>query len=114
VLAVAVVILLALRLRVFRALAAPVLIVAILAVGGWLLLGTLTIPRISPTGPVVRNGVAAIVACGEKRGFMEALVNAPEPRTGTWAIERRGACNVYYHHPPDAIQRANRHQRADQ
>jgi hypothetical protein len=34
VLAVAVVILLALRLRVFRVLAAPVLIVAILAVGG--------------------------------------------------------------------------------
>ncbi len=43
---------------------------------------------------------------------MEALENVPEPRTGTWGIERRGACNGYYHHPPDATQRFNRHQRA--
>jgi hypothetical protein len=98
--------------RAFRVLVAPVLVVAILAVAGWLLFGTLTIPRFSTDGPVVRNGVAVIVACGKKRSFMEALENVPEPRTGTWGIERRGACNVYYHHPPDATQRFNRHQRA--
>ena len=97
--------------RVLRVLAASMLIVAILVVGGWLLLGSLTIPRVSTTGPVVRNGVAAIVACGEKRGF-EVVSAAPEPQTGTWSREKRGECTVWYHHPPDEIQRENRHQRA--
>ena len=51
--------------RVFRVLAAPVLTGAILVVG-WLLVGPLlTIRRISSTGPVVRNGVAAVMVCGE-------------------------------------------------
>jgi hypothetical protein len=46
-------------------LAVPVLIWAIL-LAGWLLIGPLlTIPRFSTEGPVVRNGVAAIVACGK-------------------------------------------------
>ena len=79
---------------------------AILVVGG-LLLGTLTItltiPRFSTTGPVVRNGVAVIVACGKKsglkQGFMAATAYAPEARTGTWAYKRRGNCTVWYHHP---------------
>jgi hypothetical protein len=117
VLAVAVAILLVLRVRVLRVLAAPVLIVAILAVGGWLLLGSLTIPRVSTTGPVVRNGVAAIVACGEKRGLEgmdTAMDYVPEPRTGTWAPERRGECTVWHHHPPDWHQRLARHQRANE
>jgi hypothetical protein len=116
VLAVAVAILLI--LRVLRVLALPLAIGAILVVGGWLLLGPPTpselippIPRLSSNGPVLRNGVVAIVACGEKRGF-EAVGSAPEPRTGTWAVERKGECNVYYHHPPDAYQREQRHQRA--
>jgi hypothetical protein len=74
--------------RVFRVLAAPVLIGAILVVG-WLLVGPLlTIPRISSTGPVVRNGVAAVMVCGEKRefeGMYKAIKYVPEPDTGTWA-----------------------------
>ena len=105
--------------RVFRVLAAPVLIGAILVVG-WLLVGPLlTIPRISFTGPVVRNGVAAVVVCGEKqrgvaKGLMAAGKYAPEPRTGTWWPAREGECTTWYHRPPDAIQRANRHERAQE
>jgi hypothetical protein len=45
---------------------------------------------------------------------MEALKNVPEPRTVTWGIEKRGRCNVYYHSPPDATQRFNRHERAQE
>ena len=111
VLAVAVAMLLVLRM--LRVLAVPVLIGAILIVGGWLLLDP-GLPDPMPglsDGPVVENGVAAIVACGEKRGF-EVVRSAPEPRTGTWDVERRGDCNIYYHHPPDAYQREQRHQRA--
>ena len=107
-------ILLALRgLRVLRVLAVPVAIGAILVVG-WLLLGSLTIPRFSTEGPVVRNGVAVIVACGKKQGFrgMEAMDYAHEPRTGGWWPERRGDCTVWYHRPPLEEQRENRHERA--
>ncbi len=101
--------------RVFRVLAVAVAIVAILV--GWLLLGSPTTSGANPptlgtsAGPLVENGVAAIVACGEKRGF-EVVSAAPEPRTGTWSREKRGECTVWYHHPPDEIQRENRHQRA--
>jgi hypothetical protein len=68
VLAVAVAILLAILLalrvrRGLRLLATPVLIGAILLVGAWLLPYWLTIPRFTTEGPVVRNGVAAVVAC---------------------------------------------------
>jgi hypothetical protein len=119
VLAVTVAILLV--LRVFRVLAVAVAIGAILVVGGWLLRGPgflassasgadPPIPRPS-TGSLVENGVAVIVACGKKRGF-GAVGSAPEPRTGTWSFERRGVCKVYYHHPPDAYQREQHHQRA--
>jgi hypothetical protein len=113
VLAVAVAVLLV--LRVLRVLAVAVAIVAILV--GWLLLGSPTTSGANPptlgtsAGPLVENGVAAIVACGEKRGF-EVVSAAPEPRTGTWSREKRGECTVWYHHPPDEIQRENRHQRA--
>jgi hypothetical protein len=103
--------------RAFRVLAVPVLIGAIL-VAGWLLIGPLlVIPRISSTGPVVRNGVAAVMVCGEKRGMvgMDAAMNyVPEPRTGTWAPVRKGDCTVWYHHPPDAIQREARQERAQE
>jgi hypothetical protein len=117
VLAAAVAILLV--LRVLRVLAVPVAIGAILVVVGWLLLGpgfpatsgaNPPIPRPS-AGSLVENGVAVIVACGKKRGW-EAVESAPEPRTGTWSVERSGECKVYYHHPPDAYQREQRHQRA--
>ena len=104
--------------RVLRALAVPVLIGALLLVG-WLLFGSLlTIPRFSTEGPVVRNGVAVVVACGKKRGIekglMAATKYAPEPRTGTWWPERRGDCTVWYHNPPGMEQRLARHERADQ
>jgi hypothetical protein len=128
VLAVAVAALLAILLahrvlRVYRALAAPALIGAIL-VAGWLLIASLkasglipSVPRFTSEGPVVRNGVAAVVVCGKKRGFEEGLIAAtkyaPEPRTGGWWPAREGECTTWYHHPPDAIQRANRHQRAE-
>ena len=107
--------------RVFRVLAVPVLIGAIVVVG-WLLLGPLlTIPRISSAGPVVRNGVAAVVVCGEKRGTMmdrqimgmKAVGKyAPEPRTGTWWPEQKGECTVWYHRPPGMEQRQARQERA--
>jgi hypothetical protein len=71
------------------------------------------VPRLSSDGPVVRNGVVAIVACGKKRGF-EAVGAAPEPGAGTWGVERKGECNVYYHHPLEVSQREARHQRAQQ
>jgi hypothetical protein len=76
-------------LRVYRALAVPVLIGAIL-VAGWLLIGPLlTIPRFSTEGPVVRNGVAAIVACGKKRGLKDMyrtrpLLRYPTPQQHAW------------------------------
>jgi hypothetical protein len=110
----------------FRVLAVPVLIGAILVVG-WLLVGPmLTIPRFSPGGPVVRNGVAAVVVCGKKsaregsgrytaramKGMDAAMEYVPEPRTGGWWPEDRGECTVWYHRPPDATQRFNRQQRA--
>ncbi len=101
--------------RAFRVLAVPVLIGAVL-VAGWLLVGPLlTIPRFTTEGPVVRNGVAVIVACGKKRGHwqMGAAMNyAPEPRTGGWWPDRRGDCTVWYHRPPGLEQREARHQRA--
>jgi hypothetical protein len=65
-----------------------VLIGAIL-VAGWLLVGPLTIPRFSTDGPMVRNGVAVIVACGKKSGFERmgaAMKYAPESRTGAWGM----------------------------
>ena len=98
--------------QAFRMLAVSVLIGAILVAGGLLIGPPLVIPRISSTGPVVRNGVAAVMVCGEKRGFMEAMDYAPEPQTGTWAPVRKGDCTVWYHHPPDAIQREARQERA--
>jgi hypothetical protein len=112
--AVLLVLLLALRgLRMLRVLALPGLLGAILVVG-WLLVGSsLTIPRFTTEGPVVRNGVAAVVACGEKRG-LQAVDVAPEPRTGGWWPVHRGECTVWYHRPPDATQREARHERAAQ
>jgi hypothetical protein len=99
---------------VLQVVALPAAIGAIVVVGGWFLLGPLTVPRISTEAPaVVRNGVAAVVACGEKRG-LEALDVAPEPRTGSWWPERRGDCTVWYHEPPGPEQRANRHERAQE
>jgi hypothetical protein len=102
--------------RVLRALAVPVLIGAIVLVA-WSLFGSLlTIPRFSTEGPVVRNGVAVIVACGKKSGFERmgaAMDYAPEPGTGGWWPERRGGCTVWYHRPPGLEQRVARQQRAD-
>jgi hypothetical protein len=100
--------------RALWVLAVPVLIGAIL-IAGWLLIGTLTIPRFSTEGPVVRNGVAVIVACGKKQGLTKmgaAMKYAPEPRTGTWWPERSGECTVWYHRPPGLEQRFNRDERA--
>jgi hypothetical protein len=102
--------------RALRVLAVPVLFGAIL-VAGWLLVEPLlTIPRISSEGPIVRNGVAAVVVCGKKRGIekgmMAAMKYVPEPRTGSWWPERKGECTVWYHRPPGWEQRHNRHERA--
>jgi hypothetical protein len=112
VLAVAVAILLVPRvLRVYRVLAVPVLVGAVLVVGWLLLRPILTIPRVSTEGPMVRNGVAAVVACGEKRG-PQAVDVAPEPQTGGWWPVRKGECTIWYHRPPDPHQRHLRHQRS--
>ena len=110
-------------LRVFRVarIASQAGLVAGILVAGYLLLGPLlTIPRFTTEGPVVRNGVAAVVVCGKKsgsmntKGMMAAAEHAPEPRTGTWWDVQRGDCTVWYHRPPDATQRFNRHERAQQ
>jgi hypothetical protein len=107
-----------------RPLAVPVLIGAILVVG-WVLVGPLLIlPRFSTEGPVVRNGVAAVMVCGEKRGTVgrglaglerldAAMKYVPEPRTGTWGPPvRKGDCDIWYHRPPGSEQRLNRQERA--
>jgi hypothetical protein len=84
---------------------------------GHVLIGPLlTTPRFTSEGPVVRNGVAAVVVCGKKRGFEEGMMAAmkyvPEPRTGTWWPAREGECTTWYHRPPGWEQRHNRHERA--
>ncbi len=103
--------------RAFRVLAVPVLIGAIL-VAGWLLIGPqLTIPRFTAEGPVVRNGVAVIVACGKKSSVERmgaAMRYAPEPRTGGWWPVRKGECTVWYHRPPYPDQREARQERAQE
>jgi hypothetical protein len=104
--------------RAFWVLAVSVLFGAILVVG-WLVVGPwLIIPRFSTEGPVVRNGVAAVVVCGKKsgsmneKGMMAMGKYVPEPRTGTWWPERKGDCTTWYHRPPGFEQRHNRHERA--
>jgi len=111
VLAVAVAVLLVILLvgrvlRELRPLAMPMLSVgAILVFGGWLFLASLSssgpapLPARPPDGPLVENGVAAIVSCGKRQSFMEATANAAEPQTGTWSPSRRGHCTVWLHHP---------------
>jgi hypothetical protein len=89
--------------------------VAVLFLGPWWIPATRElvppIPRLSSEGPVVRNGVAAVVACGKKRG-LQAVDVAPEPRTGGWWPEKKGECTIWYHRPPDATQREARQERA--
>jgi hypothetical protein len=101
--------------RAFRGLAGPVLIGVIL-LAGYLLLGPLlTIPRFTTEGPVVRNGVAVVVACGKKQGIwgLGAAMRYPdEPATGGWWPQKQGDCTVWYHRPPLPDQRFNRHERA--
>ncbi len=96
-------------------LAVPALVGGVL-VAGWILVGPLlTIPRFTTEGPVVRNGVAVIVACGKKQGMagMDATMDhVPEPRTGGWWPEKQGECTVWYHQPPGPEQRFNRQERA--
>jgi hypothetical protein len=119
--AVLLVLLLALRaLRGLRLLAAPVLTGAILVAGAWLLPDWLILPRVTTDGPVVRNGVAAVVVCGKKseaglrglKGLEAATAYVPEPRTGGWWPEKQGECTIWYHRPPGVGQRIARHQRA--
>ncbi len=101
--------------RAFGVLAVPAVIGAILVVGWLLVSPLLTIPRFTTEGPVVRNGVAVIVACGKKQGIegMDATMDhVPEPRTGGWWPERSGECTVWYHRPPGPEQRSNRQERA--
>jgi hypothetical protein len=101
--------------RAFRVLAAPVLIGAILVVGWFLVRPLLVVPRFTTEWPVVRNGVAVIVACGKKSGFEKmgaAMDYAPEPGTGVWGPVRRGECTVWYHRPPGLEQRLARQERA--
>lgn len=104
-----------------RVMAVAVLIGAI-GVVGWFLLAPEfiatdalipPIPNVTSDGPVVRNGGAVVVACEKKRGFL-AVDIAPEGRTGTWGVEKRGECNVYYHHQPGTDQRYQRHESAHQ
>jgi len=106
--------------RALWVLAVPVLIGAVLLVGWSLFSSLLTIPRFTTEGPVVRNGVAAVVVCGKKsgpmneKGMMAVADHAPEPRTGGWWPARRSECTVWYHRPPGLEQRHNRYERAQE
>ena len=118
--------------RAFRGLAGPVLIGAILLAGYVFLGPLLTIPRFTTEGPVVRNGVAVIVACGKKsgpgeggdllmsrqnlRGMEAAMEYVPESGTGWWRPVRSEAsdCTTWYHSPPGPEQRLNRQERASE
>ena len=116
VLAVAVAILLVLRARRVlraapRAIGAMGAIGIILLVGGGLLLASGMVPERNGAnfpipgpadGPVVKNGVAVIMACGQHRrwGVVERVESVPDLDVGTWVPERRGDCNVYYHYRP--------------
>ena len=90
-----------------RVLVVPSLGLAAIVVVGWFLISSLLPPYLSPpAGPVVKNGVAAVVVCGNKRqgtlGLLEEGVIsdiAPEAQTATWSIEERGRCEIYYQHP---------------
>jgi hypothetical protein len=101
------------RIRVMRVLV-PAAIGGIVAIG--IILWFPPAPLLTnSSGPVVKNGVAAIVVCGNKRDGMlgSAMDLAPEPQTGTWSVEERNGCDYYYHHPPEATQRENRQERAE-
>jgi hypothetical protein len=103
------------RLRVFHVLV-PAVIGGIVVVGWFLYNPIASTPLLnSDEGPVVKNGVAAIVVCGNKRDetLGSAIDLAPEPQTGTWSLESEGACDIYRHHPPDGTQRENRQVRAE-
>jgi hypothetical protein len=54
---------------------------------------------LNPGEPLVRNGVAVIVACGDKRGAFAAKNSVPNPQMGSWSSVPRGTCVAYYHHP---------------
>jgi len=114
--AILVVLLLVRRLRVFHVLV-PAVIGGIVVLGWFLYNPIASTPLLnSHEGPVVKNGVAAIVVCGNKRdGMLGSAIEdlAPEPRTGTWSLESRDGCDYYYHHPPNAEQRKNRQERAE-
>ena len=76
-------------------------IVVALAVAGWFLLGSWMILRPPASeGPLVRNGVAAVVVCGGDSDFetqYEALDYVPRPSTGVWDVEYKGDCTVWFH-----------------
>jgi hypothetical protein len=113
--AILVALLLMRRLRVFHVLV-PAVIGGIIVVGWFLYKPIAPAPLLnSHEGPVVKNGVAAIVVCGNKRDGMlgSAIDLAPEPQTGAWSMEQTGRCDIYYHHPPEASQRENRQERAE-
>ena len=53
-----------------------------------------------PSAPLVENGVAMIMVCGEApKGFMLPTENVSRPRVGWWSGVDRGECKVWYHHP---------------
>ena len=52
-------------------------------------------PAPSLVGPLPENGVAMIVACGEKRSFEYAMKHVPDPR-GEWTRIPRGDCTAWY------------------
>jgi len=94
-------------LRVFRRLwlvAVPLLVGAIVVVVWFLLVPWVIIPPIASESTLVRNGVAAIVVCGEMRERVN-LYGPPEkyvPRvnTGLWLTDRKGDCTVWFHTQP--------------
>jgi len=75
--------------------------VVALAVAVWLLLGPhLIFSPLEAESPLVRNGVAAVMVCGGQSNFetgYEAMDYVPRPKSGTWQVERKGECTVWFH-----------------
>jgi hypothetical protein len=76
------------------------IVLMIIGIWRWFLPGPPMV--LNPVGPLVSSGTAMVMVCGaEGDGFMQAT-NVPDARIGTWSREKRGECDIWYHHPPGA------------
>jgi hypothetical protein len=72
-------------------------VLVVLVVLGWGYLALAEPMVLNPSEPLVWSGTAMVMVCGEGD-----VLNVPDSRIGTWSRERRGECNIWYHHPSGA------------